>query len=137
MSMKNYLGQKRKYCLAVGIVIGVGLVVTMLYFVTSSFVLWNDNVIELAYEYEAFETQSDDGEYELQVYREDENNMACATFRIVDLGRNSVVFQAQEKYRTWDLKSIGWEKDTSNILVKTGDMGTTMFLFIEGTWKKQ
>lgn len=69
---------------------------------------------------------------------EDENvNSMYITFYILDKGSRKTLFECSDGWRLRDLKYLGFEKGTDNILAMSGDVGTYRYVYDGQTWKEQ
>ena len=65
---------------------------------------------------------------------EDENSRGI-TFYITKKGET--VFEADESWRIRDLKYIGFKDESYDVLVESGDIGTSEYIVNGETWKKK
>ena len=92
--------------------------------------LFHNSILEYVEEFEGSSVQK--GEYVLHTDVIEKGDMKSATFHITKQGET--VFEANESWRVMDLKSIAFKEDSYDVLVESGDVGTSEYIFNGETW---
>lgn len=81
------------------------------------------------------ETSVENGKYVFHTKILEDENSRMVTFYITENGKT--IFEADESWRIRDLKYIGFKDGSYDILVESGDVGTSEYIFNGETWKKK
>ncbi len=75
------------------------------------------------------------GDYILESTRyATDNDVVVYSFVIKDKKSEEIVFECPDVWRSWDLKYIGFIGDGLDILVTSGDVGSTGYRYENGSW---
>ena len=72
-----------------------------------------------------------------KIIKDETVNSKYISFYIIDNGSQAVCFECSDGWRLTDLKYLGFEKDSNNILVVSGDIGTYRYVCNGQTWKAE
>lgn len=81
------------------------------------------------------ETSVENGRYVFHTKILEDKNSRMVTFYITENGET--VFEADESWRIRDLKYIGFKENSYDILVESGDVGTSEYIFNGENWNKK
>jgi len=87
-------------------------------------------------EYQPETFVSFDNRFVLKTLKYEEDSGIYASFAIESHDTGVMIFICPYKYRTMDLKSISWEDGSYTVAVKSGDVGTIFFCYVNGVWVK-
>lgn len=88
-----------------------------------------------AEKYSSYSVEKDD--YIIKTHIVTENDIQFIKFKVVDGSTNEVLFSCNEKWRTRDFKKIEFKTNTYDIIVESGDVGTTVFKHDGKDWIEQ
>lgn len=97
----------------------------------------HQSIIEESHAYQPQTIISSDGEYVLKTHRIEDSTGIYASFSVILMDTQEEIFTCQARYRTMDLKSISWDDATHDIIIKSGDIGSISYRFVNNTWEKQ
>jgi hypothetical protein len=123
---------KRKYLLI--LVPAILLLMVGLYYFYTLFAVQNE-VVKEAHNYKS--TSITKTPYILETVKKEDSSGVYATFIIKNEDTDSIVFECSDIFRTMDLKTINWAETSYNIIVVSGDVGTILYDFTDGTWAKR
>ncbi len=95
--------------------------------------LFHLSVVDYIHDYT--ETSVENGKYVFHTDIIEGENSRVVTFHITEKGET--IFEADESWRIRDLKYIGFKDGSYDILVESGDVGTTEYIYDGETWKKK
>lgn len=111
-------------------------IVVCLSFFISLFMV-NKSIVEQSHNYQPQSIISFDGKYILQTHKIEDDTSIYATFSVELQDTQQKIFNCSDRYRTADLKLVSWVDNTLDIIVKSGDVGSISYQFVNDTWKKQ
>ena len=79
------------------------------------------------------ETSVENGKYVFHTKILEDENSRVVTFYITENGKT--VFEADESWRIRELKYIGFKDGSYDVLVESGDVGTTEYIYNGETWE--
>ena len=88
-----------------------------------------------AEKYSSYIVEKDD--YIIKTYISTENDMDFVKFKVVDDKTNEVLFSTDRKWRVIDFKKIEFKNNSYDIIVESGDVGTTVFKHDGKDWIEQ
>lgn len=94
-------------------------------------------IIEASSNFQLESVQSRDGKYLLIPHDAEDSSQAYTTFTIETTDTREMVYHCPDRYRNMDLKSIAWEDRTLDVRIQSGDVGTILYAFDNGTWERQ
>ena len=92
-------------------------------------------IIQTAHSYQPYSMASADGKYVLQTEKIEEKEGVSASFSITSA--DTMVYKCPDKYRTMDLKSIAWDKNSLDVVVQSKDVGNYRYVYENGNWAKE
>lgn len=95
--------------------------------------LFHLSVVDYIHDYT--ETSVENGKYVFHTKILEGENSRTVTFYITEKGET--IFEADESWRIRDLKYIGFKENSYDILVESGDVGTSEYIFDGETWKTE
>jgi hypothetical protein len=93
-------------------------------------------IIENGHKYQPQIITSYDQKYAIETERSEDESGVYASFQVVLTESEEILFDCSERYRTFDLKGIYWDVETYDIIVDSGDVGTIVYNYSGGSWKK-
>ncbi len=72
-----------------------------------------------------------------KITKDDTVNSKYISFYIIDNSSQTICFECPDGWRLTDLKYLGFEKDSNNILVISGDTGTYRYVNDGSYWKEE
>ena len=117
------------------IVLSAVLALVLLACVGYSYMLWvvGSPGDQLARE-QTIRTASFDGQYTLvEAWRRAENHVMEAHIS-VENAAGETVYTCPDAYRTWDYHGTRWGHGTLDIYALSGDIGTCLYRYEDGTW---
>ena len=88
-----------------------------------------------AEKYSSYIVEKDD--YIIKTYISTENDMKFVKFKVIDNKTNEVLFSPDNKWRVIDFKKIDFQNNSYNIIVESGDIGTTVYKHDGNYWIEQ
>ena len=92
--------------------------------------LFHLSVVDYIHDYT--ETSVENGKYVFHTKILEDENSRVVTFYVTEDGKT--VFEADESWRIRDLKYIGFKEGSYDILVESGDVGTTEYIYDGECW---
>ena len=92
--------------------------------------LFRLSMVDYVHDYK--ETSVKNGKYVLHTKILEDKNSRMVTFYITENGE--IIFEADESWRISDLKYIGFKDESYDILVESGDVGTSEYTFDGEDW---
>lgn len=92
-----------------------------------------EKILDGADKYKEYELWSNDNRYILETKKVITDNIKCATF-IIKNSKGGIIYNCADNYRIFDLKDIKW--DSYNVIVESSDVGTKIYKYENGSWKK-
>jgi len=93
-------------------------------------------IINEARDYRTEALISFDDKYILQTLKFEEETGTYASFTVESRDTGEKLFTCPDKYRTTDLKSISWEDGSLTVVIKSSDVGTIHYFYVDGLWVK-
>lgn len=93
------------------------------------------NAIKYAHELKESKVSKDNVTLCSKITEDETVNSMYITFYILDKNSEKILFECPEGWRLMDFKYLGFEKDSNNILVISGDTGTYRYVNDSGSWK--
>ena len=92
--------------------------------------LTHGKIIEQAKDYEPCSIASFDEAYFLNTQKViDDKTGTYVNSNIIETETKAVLFECPDRYRAVDLKSIDWDRDTYDVIVVSGDVGTVVYKY--------
>ena len=91
-------------------------------------------ILNEAHSYKEVQMMSENGEYCIHTKKIENKSGVYMTFIVEDTSENRVIYECNDVYRAYDLKSIGW--NGLDIIIKSGDVGEIIYYYDKGIWIK-
>ena len=123
---------RTKIVILLSIVLSAVLIVALGFYVC--LVLVNKDIVNTSYV--CIEEEKDG--FLLKTYEiyDEEFKMNFNSFTIYDKNSQKELFVCPDKFRSYDLHSIGFDKYSYDVIVATGDMGDIIYKYNDGVWEK-
>ena len=94
------------------------------------------NILQVARNYQPEAFVSFDNKYILRTVKYKDETGTYASFNIESYETGDSIYSCPDKYRTMDLKSILWADGLYTVTIKSGDVGTIYYSYVDGIWIK-
>ena len=116
--------------IATAIVLIIAILVGIAYYVIP--LLVHKEIIDNSKMFKPYSVTSEDGHYILLTEKIERITGTYATFNIISVDDNEIVYKCPNDYRTMDLKSIDWDK--LDVVVESSDVGKILYEYKDGKW---
>lgn len=124
---------KKKLIIIIAVILVFLSVTVVVFREETGMYLFHLNMVDYIHDYT--ETSVENGKYVFHTRILENENSRMVTFYITKNGET--VFEADESWRIRDLKYIGFKDGSYDILVESGDVGTSEYLFNGETWENE
>lgn len=86
--------------------------------------------------YSTYSVENDEYIIKTSIVTDPEYKIDYLKFKVFDIETNKVVFAPENIWRVSDFKSIHFIDDSNDIIIESGDTGTSMFHYDKNEWVK-